>query len=349
MPMLAYTSVYLIPALFMVGLVGRGLWTWAVALVIYAIIPLVEHFLPGSTSNVDASGQAARRGDPVGRFVTYSLFPIQVACSVGFLAVFDMLKPVEAVGLTVGLGTIQGALGINGAHELGHQRTRYSKRIAKSMLIWSIYPHFLAEHNRGHHTRVATADDPATAPRNQTVYTFWFQSLIGGVISAWTLESARLQRKRRGSWSLQNEVLRGCVMATAGLALITVVFGIAAACAFLCASLFGVLLLETVNYLQHYGLTRARAADGTYERVGPQHTWTSNHVLSRVLLLDLPRHADHHLHAGRYYANLKHHERSPLLPTGYPGLIILALIPPLFLLVMNRSLDRFQDRVIAND
>ena len=99
------------------------------------------------------------------------------------------------------------------------------------------------------------------------------------------------------------------------------------------------LLLETVNYLEHYGLSRARDDDGRPERVQPCHSWNSNHVVGRALLFNLSRHSDHHAFPARPYQVLRHHDDGPQLPTGYPGMILLALVPPLFHAVMDARLD----------
>lgn len=110
------------------------------------------------------------------------------------------------------------------------------------------------------------------------------------------------------------------------------------------ASVGGWLLLESVNYLEHYGLRRARAAHGGWERVRPVHSWNSNHTLGRILLFNLTRHSDHHAHAARPYAVLRHHDDAPQLPAGYPALILLSLVPPLFQAVMDRALDDWAAR-----
>jgi alkane 1-monooxygenase len=187
-----------------------------------------------------------------------------------------------------------------------------------------LYPHFWVEHNRGHHVRVATDDDPASAARGEALYPFWARSISGGVASAW-----RLDRRFCGRAWL------GCA---AALAAVAVGLGMVAALAWVGVALVAVLLLETVNYVEHYGLRRARGPDGRWERVGPRHSWNSEHALGRALLFDLTRHADHHAHATRPFHGLRRMEDAPALPTGYPGMILLSLLPPAFFAVMDRRL-----------
>ena len=104
-------------------------------------------------------------------------------------------------------------------------------------------------------------------------------------------------------------------------------------------------MLETVNYVEHYGLARDQKTNGRYERVRPHHSWNANHPLGRVLLFELTRHSDHHAYPGRKYPTLRHFDYSPQLPTGYPGMILLALFPPLFFAVMNPCLAREEKRM----
>jgi len=121
-----------------------------------------------------------------------------------------------------------------------------------------------------------------------------------------------------------------------------VVFGPMGALGFVAAALVGILLLETVNYIEHYGLQRQVINPGRYEVVQPHHSWNSDHILGRILLFELSRHSDHHYKANRKYQILRHIDDSPQMPTGYPGMILLSLIPPLWFTVMNDRVDYFQ-------
>ena len=114
---------------------------------------------------------------------------------------------------------------------------------------------------------------------------------------------------------------------------------------FLLAAFIGILLLETVNYIEHYGLQRKETTTGKYERALPQHSWNSSHVLGRLMLFELSRHSDHHYLASRKYQVLQHHENAPQLPTGYPGSMILALLPPAWFYIMNRRIKKMAKEI----
>ena len=119
------------------------------------------------------------------------------------------------------------------------------------------------------------------------------------------------------------------------------IFNLDTMLAFMLASLVGILMLETVNYIEHYGLRRNRKENGNYERVQPHHSWNSDHVVGRTILFELSRHSDHHYKASKHYQLLDSTTNSPQMITGYPGMMLLALIPPLWFKIMNKQLESF--------
>jgi alkane 1-monooxygenase len=159
--------------------------------------------------------------------------------------------------------------------------------------------------------------------------------MFQSVASAWHLENERLRARGARVLSWQNEMIRLTFFQVAFVAAAGLLFGPVAMGGLLLAALTGALLLETVNYIEHYGLLRRQLPDGRYERVQPHHSWNSNHPLGRIVLFDLTRHADHHANARRKYQVLRHFDDAPQLPMGYPGMILLALVPPLFFAIMN--------------
>jgi alkane 1-monooxygenase len=209
------------------------------------------------------------------------------------------------------------------------------------LLLSSLYMHFIIEHNRGHHKYVSTDEDPASAPRKMALYRFWVRSVIGSFISAWKIENKRVKKKRLPIW--KNEMIWFQIIQIGFLMGIYFLFGPLKFLVFLMAAFIGILLLETVNYVEHYGLRRKKLADGNYERAMPRHSWNSNHLIGRLMLFELSRHSDHHYLASRKYQILRNHDESPQLPTGYPGMMILSFIPPLWYAVVHKRLDEFQN------
>ena len=144
---------------------------------------------------------------------------------------------------------------------------------------------------------------------------------------------------RRGRTFTSNRILWGLIAQGAVLAGVWAVLGARGAWLLVGQATIAVLLLETINYIEHYGLSRqARVhADGStgWERVTPAHSWNAEHIVAGSLLLQLQRHADHHAYAGRSFAELRHQEGAPQLPASYPAMMLLAVIPSLWFRVMD--------------
>ncbi|MBL8381950.1 MAG: alkane 1-monooxygenase [Burkholderiales bacterium] len=241
-----------------------------------------------------------------------------------------------AVWLGIAVGFVTGSFGITIAHELGHRPSRVDRALAQGLLMTVCYGHFYVEHNRGHHARVATPADPATARLGESFYRFLPRTVFGGIAHAWRLEALRLRAQGRWVLSPANRNLV-YLAAQAGLcALAFAAAGMPGLLFFLVQAGVAVLLLELVNYVEHYGLVRQRAADGRYETVKPHHSWNADTWFGNALLINLQRHSDHHADSSRPYEALRSIATAPQLPTGYAGMILLALLPPLWFRVMDR-------------
>jgi alkane 1-monooxygenase len=240
------------------------------------------------------------------------------------------------------MGLLCGTFGINIGHELGHRIKPFEQWLAKASLMTSLYMHFFIEHNKGHHKHVATPQDPSSARYNEPVYLFYFRTIGLSYVSAWRIANQDVRKSGHVVWGIHNEMIQVHLIQVVFLGLIYALTSLTVLVYFLIAAVIGILLLETVNYIEHYGLSRQRTASGNYERAMPHHSWNSNHVLGRLMLFELSRHSDHHYLASRKYQILRHHDEAPQLPTGYPGSIILSLVPPLWFWVMNRRIKQLQ-------
>ena len=340
MAVLRYTVTLLFPALAVSAVMIGGWWSYHLPLVVFGLIPLLELVLPAPTHNAEDAVMRERAD----HWAFDGLLYLLVAIQVGLVALLvwrtgsgDM-APWEVVGAALSVGICCGSFGINLGHELGHRRNAFQQRLAKIALATSLYVHFFVEHNRGHHVRVATDDDPATSRRGEVLYAFWIRSVVMGYISAFKLEATRLRRRGKRVLSLDNEVLTDQLLQAAVVVGVVWYFGPMAAAAWALAAVVGILMLETVNYIEHYGLARQRRPSGRFEPVRPVHSWNANQLLGRVLLFELTRHSDHHAHPHRKFPQLRHFDEAPELPTGYPGTMVLATIPPLFFRVMHPRL-----------
>jgi alkane 1-monooxygenase len=332
-----YLFAYLLPLSGYLGLYLGGIWAPGSIYVGFVLIPLLEQVWPQRPNTIDPDTEEARSQRRFFDWLLYLNLPLLYG------AVFYFCTLVEAGGYTTGeligwvgnVGLMIGAMGINVGHELGHRSNKTEQLLAQALLLPGLYLHFFIEHNRGHHKNVATPADPASAERGQTLYAFWVQSVVGSWRNAWRLEAERLQRAGLPVVSWHNLMVRFQVVQLLYLAAIGLAFGPFVLAMVVAAGVFGFLMLESVNYIEHYGLRRRLLPSGRYEPVSPLHSWNSDHELGRIFLYELTRHSDHHFKATRKYQILRRYNESPQLPAGYPASILLSLVPPLWFWVME--------------
>jgi alkane 1-monooxygenase len=323
----------------LVQITGLGVFWLYGPVLVFAIFPLLDLLIGMDAANPPDTVIKWLEGDRYYRWCTYLFIPIQYAGLVFacWLWSSGKLSTVDDVGLMLTVAMVSG-IAINTAHELGHKRDSMERWLSRVALAQSGYGHFFIEHNRGHHVRVATPEDPASARLGESFYAFLPRTVIGSLRSAWRLERTRLERMGRSPWTLRNDMLSAWAMTVALFGALTVAFGPVVLPYLLGQAVLGFSLLEVVNYLEHYGLLRQRREDGRYERTRPEHSWNSNNVASNVLLYHLQRHSDHHANPVRRYQALRHVDEAPQLPTGYAGMIVLAAVPPLWRRVMDPRL-----------
>ncbi len=340
---LKYLTIFLLPITVSVAFLFHGMLTFLPLLVFFVAVPVLEHFLPPAVDNISDSDRIIALKDPFYDVLIYAMVPLQLGFIFWYLVMFnEMDTTIDLIGRTIALGIMCGVIGINVGHELGHRLNRGEQFLGEILLLTSLENHFLPYHNRGHHTNVATPSDPATARKNEPVYVFWFRSHFGSYAQAWQIECQRMSILGKWKFSLFNRMVNYTIAQIAVLLGIFFFLGFFAMLGFFAAAVFGILLLETVNYIEHYGLLRKQRENGTYESVKRIHSWNSNHVIGRVVLFELSRHSDHHFKADRPYQLLENHDESPVMPTGYPGMMLLSLVPPLFFQVMNKRISSQQ-------
>jgi alkane 1-monooxygenase len=355
-----------VPSLFFIGYGGwlatgwPGLF-WIGPVVILVIVPAIDLVAGLDRSNPPDDVIEALEQDRYYRWITYLFLPIQY---VGFVSAMYLIArgdplgiggelPLWAnVGLAVSIGCI-GGIGINTAHELGHKKESHERWLSKIALAQSCYGHFYIEHNRGHHVRVATPEDPASSRVGESFYQFWPRTVLGSLRSAWRLEKRRYARKKQHPFRIGNDVLNAWLMSLVLWGGLVAWLGVGILPYLLIQAVVGFSLLEVVNYMEHYGMLRQKVGVGErqrYERVDPSHSWNSNNIATNVLLYHLQRHSDHHANPTRRYQTLRDYQESPVLPTGYAGMIVLAIVPAVWRRVMDpRVLAHFHgDLSLAN-
>ncbi len=326
-------------------LTGWSVWLWIGPIVILGIVPAIDLIAGLDRANPPDDVIERLENDKYYRWITYLFLPIQY---VGFVGAFVWIaKPewlglvelstFDKVGLAISIGAI-GGIGINTAHELGHKKESNERWLSKIALAQSFYGHFYIEHNRGHHVRVATPEDPASSRLGENFYQFWPRTVWGSLKSAWRLEKKRYARKGKHPFRIGNDVLNAWLMSAVLWGALMAVLGWQILPLLVIQAIVGFSLLEVVNYMEHYGMLRQKVGVGDrqrYERVDPSHSWNSNNIATNVLLYHLQRHSDHHANPTRRYQALRDYEESPVLPTGYAGMIVLAIVPAIWRRVMD--------------
>lgn len=337
---LKYLTAFSIPLAAIISLALRDYWAFLTPIFAFGFIPLLEIILPVKTENLNDKEFLSKSKNKFFNLLLYLNLPLVFGIVLWFLwsITWANYETFELVGLVLSVGIVAGSNGINVAHELGHRKIWWEKSIGKILLLPSLYMHFYIEHNFGHHINAATPEDPASAQYNQSVYSFWFTSMARQYIGAWKIQKRLLKNENSSFFSLKNDMLWYTIIQLSYLALILLFFGIASLWMAMAIGVTGALLLETINYIEHYGLQRNKTANGRYERVTEIHSWNSNHVLGRVMLYELTRHSDHHYKSHKKYQLLDYHDVSPQMPFGYPTSMVISLVPPLWFAVMNKRI-----------
>ncbi|QLY30588.1 alkane 1-monooxygenase [Nocardia huaxiensis] len=320
-------------------------WWWIGPLLVYVLLPILDRFFGPDGQNPPDELMEMLENDKYYRYCTYAYIPFQLASLVfaaylwtagdlSWLGIDGGLGVVSKIGLALSMG-VMGGVGINTAHELGHKKDELERWLSKITLAQTFYGHFYIEHNRGHHVRVATPEDPASARFGETFWAFLPRSVWGSLRSSWELEKTRLQRMGKGPWTIHNDVLNAWLMSVVLWGALVAVFGPGVLPYLVIQAVYGFGLLETVNYLEHYGLMRQKTASGRYERCTPEHSWNSDHIVTNIFLYHLQRHSDHHANPTRRYQTLRSMDGAPNLPSGYASMIGLAYFPPVWRRVMD--------------
>ena len=339
---LKYLAAYTIPLACVISFMSNGVLTYSAVIYAFVVIPVMELIVGEDNVNLNEEDIKSRGVNKVFDIMLYLNVPIVYSMIFwGFYIVANNNYTVfEIIGITLSGGVLLATNAINVAHELGHRSSLFEKTLSKTLLLPCLYMHFFIEHNFGHHIKVATPDDGATAKYNQSVYSFWFTSTTKQYGDAWKKQMELLKMKKLSFFSIKNDMLWYHIIQPAYLLTVFVLFSAKALVFAIIVGVIAFLFLECINYIEHYGLLRNKNASGRYERVQSHHSWNSNHNIGRIVLYELTRHSDHHFKSAKKYQILKSYEESPQLPFGYPASILLSFVPPLWFKIMNPLVPR---------
>ncbi|TGN18135.1 alkane 1-monooxygenase [Leptospira idonii] len=363
MKKLSFLIAFILPITSVCGFYLGTYWNLLTPFFVFVLLPVLDLAVGKDESNPEEIYFLQLQKEDYYKIITFLWTFVQTCFLIWALYVVAVsdLGTLDAILFTASVGLVTGGIGITVAHELGHKNSRVEQFLSKLLLLQVSYLHFYIEHNRGHHVNVATEEDPASSKENESFYRFYPRTVVGSYLSAWRLESVRLNRSGLSFFHYKNEMIQFTFFQFIGIALIfcfswalqeTIVWEgfrsdvLRPVLFFLAQSVFGFSLLEAVNYVEHYGLQRKKQPSGKFERVMPIHSWNQNYFLSNAFLFQLQRHSDHHANAGRRYQTLRHYEEAPQLPFGYELMILIALVPPLWFKIVNPILEEWKSKSI---
>lgn len=341
---LPYLLTFFLPASVVAGYLLGGWWTFLTPLQGYLLLPLLDHLVGVSDANVPAHREGAAADRVFSRALTAVAVPAHMALVVwaGSKIASGHLSAVETVGLTVSVALASGTA-TAAAHELLHHG-KLERGLAQMLMTLLTYPHFGLEHVQGHHVRAGIPGDPGTARRGEGLYRFVLRAVVDGTTNTYRRELAERRRCGRSALGPRNRLVPYALLTAALYAVLGVFWGWAGLLFLFAQAAISIFLIESINYLEHYGLQRRETALGRHEPFGLEHAWDSSYRLSNWVLFNLGRHSDHHLHGGRRYPVLRHADDGLHHPTGYVGMLLLALVPPLWRRIMDPRAQAVADR-----
>ena len=334
---LKYLFAYTVPISAYLSFESYGIGTYTAVFYAFVVLPFLDVITGESSDNLSQETTLNKTTKRIFDLMLYLNVPIVFGL---LFVVFSKFQAntytlFETIGMALSAGILLATNSINVAHELGHRGPYCERFMSKLLYLPCLYMHFYIEHNFGHHLHVATPNDGATAKYNQTVYSFWISSVSKQYVDAWKRQIQLLKIRNKPLVSISNDMLWYHLIQPLYLFGIFYFFSVEVMLFALAIGVISFLFLESINYIEHYGLRRQKLGSGRYERVQPHHSWNSNFNIGRIVLYELTRHSDHHYKSSKKYQVLRSYEECPTLPLGYPASILLSFVPPLWFRVMN--------------
>ena len=339
MKSIPYYLIFIIPIILITGNYLGDIYNFLIPVTLFGLLPILDIIVGKSVKN------------PMFEQEKYSLrfkiipilcVPVQLSIIVWALFVFsnEYMTKIEIIGFTISLGISSGILGINISHELAHRiENKLEPFLAKILLLTVGYLHWSIEHVYGHHKTVGTCDDPATAKLGDSIFSFLPKTIFGGIVSSWKIDN-NLQKKP--DKIRINRILIYFILQISIIILISALFSINTSLFFIAQGAISIILLEIVNYIEHYGLTRKKVDENHYESIKKYHSWDSSNIITNYMLFNIQRHSDHHFRPEQRYHVLKTYNDCPKLPTGYAGMILIALIPALWRFIIDKKVKNIE-------
>ncbi|MEO0752714.1 MAG: alkane 1-monooxygenase [Pseudomonadota bacterium] len=316
-----------------------GVWAWGALLYMTVLVASMDRLVSAASGSADPEAEF-----PASETLLVLLGGLHFAMLVAALwgvAGPSGLSVAERVALGGGAGLIFGQISHPVAHELIHKPARWMRWLGRWMYTSLLAGHHASAHLLIHHVHVGSDRDPNSAPRGETFYRYMARVTRQSFMTALALETAR--RARAGKSWLGHPFVVYVGGGAAVLGAVVAGFGWIGGLAFLSIVVHAQVQILMSDYVQHYGLRRIAQADGRLEPVGPQHAWNAPDVFSSALMVNAPRHSDHHMSPNRAYPALQlDPDAMPQLPYALPVMGVIALWPKLWFRLMNPLCDVWQ-------
>jgi alkane 1-monooxygenase len=324
--LILYAISYTVPLLTVFGIIQLGWALYLVPAYMFLVHPLVDYF----TANIDIKPQ---KNSPYQDALIWMYIPILFSIILFGLERFCFfdLNLFQKIALIFCVGASSGSVGIAMAHEMIHRKSTVERMGGMTLLSLSLFQHYRIEHVFGHHTNVATFDDPATARKNESIYLFWMRSLLTGYVLSWKIANKKS--------FLKNRMIGYTLIQLVTLFALFYFYSIAGLVFFCAQALLAIILLISGDYIEHYGCLRERLPEGKLESIKAKHSWDASHLFTNIHMYNLGKHADHHLHPLKQYPELKLQEGALRMPYGYSSMMLIALVPPLWKKLINPYID----------
>jgi len=331
-----YLILLVLPAMVVAGYYLGGWFNFLVPVCCFLAYPVANLFLSSSEDHAHQTYSSATYKNIALIFV-----PVLIALTAWgvYKAGATSITSIAYTGLVVSLGVVNSIIGFTLAHEFIHRLTKTEKFAGYFLLLQNNYMHYGIEHVKGHHVYACTPADPHTARIGESVYAFLPRAILRTYTNAIRIERKRLQHYNYKIPFLHNSMLWFGILQIGLMLAIFFVLNLPALMFFVSQNFVAIIMLHIVNYLQHYGLMRAKNADDKYEKLNEHHAWNCGKRNTSLNLFQLENHADHHMHPGKSFEKLQHTDNSPEHPAGYSFMVLLSLIPPLWFRIMNKRIS----------
>ncbi|RVT87058.1 alkane 1-monooxygenase [Rhodobacteraceae bacterium CCMM004] len=335
-PLFALATLAPAAAIGLAILIG-GVWSVVALLSMTLLTGLLDHFIRWAETPREVPPGAEF---PAGDRLCVTLGAVQIVLiplTVLALSSQGDVHPAEKVAIFLAAGLWLGQVGNANAHELIHRGDRRLFRLGRALFITLLFGHHTSAHRQVHHPWVATPRDPSSARLGEGYYRFLLRSWRGNLRAGFHAERALLERRHGDRWWRYHPYTLYALGAVLCLAAGALLGGVAGVLWYLALAGYAQSQILLSDYVQHYGLRRAEIAPGKYAPVGPQHSWNAGHGATSALMLNAPRHSDHHARPTRPWTALElpDEEDAPRLPYSLPAMATIALVPPIWRRMMD--------------